>query len=116
MRVAIVGSRTFNDYDKLSQFMFKFFPRDEISQVISGGAQGTDQLAERFADAEGIEKLIFPADWDKYGKSAGPRRNAQIVEAADVVVIFWDLKSPGSKNCMDQALKAGKPVMVVPVL
>lgn len=123
MRVAVVGSRSFDDYGRLCQFLETYFFRYHetrpnewlISQVISGGAQGADHLAERFAKDEKIELVVFPAEWDKYGRSAGPRRNDDIVKACDVAVIFWDLKSPGSKDILNKVLKAGKPAMVVPI-
>ena len=114
MKVAIIGSRTFNDYDKLVNFMTQFINWTQISLIVSGGAKGADALAEKYADAFGIEKLIFPADWEKYGKSAGMRRNQQIVNNAELVVACWDLSSKGTKDSINKALKAGKPVMIVP--
>lgn len=68
-KVAIVGSRNFNDYDLLNERLKTYV--DNISEIISGGAKGTDSLAEGFADEYNIKKTIFKAEWDKFGRSAG---------------------------------------------
>ena len=57
-----------------------------------------------------INRIIFLPDWDKYGKSAGFIRNKLIINEADMVVAFWDGKSKGTKNSIDLAINAGKPV------
>jgi hypothetical protein len=54
----------------------------------------------------------YPALWDVYGKSAGYRRNADIVKAADRIVAFWDGKSSGTKHTIKLAKQAGKPVEI----
>lgn len=51
-------------------------------------------------------------DWNRYGRSAGARRNAEIVKQADEVVAFWDGKSRGTQITIAMARAAGKPVTV----
>lgn len=113
MKIAIVGSRTFTDYLLLERCLSQVMETYTIDLIISGGAYGADALAERFAREKGIPTLIFKPDWDKYGKSAGYKRNALIVNEADVVVAFWDGFSRGTKHTVDLAEKLKKPVVVM---
>jgi hypothetical protein len=108
IRLAVVGSRTFDDYGYMKEVLEWF----DIKEIISGGAGGADKLAERYAAEKGIPIRIFKAEWDKYGRAAGYKRNVQIVEAADEVVAFWDGKSKGTKHDIDLAEKMGKPCHV----
>lgn len=80
--------------------------------IISGGARGADTLAEQFAQEYSYVTKIFPANWDKYGKAAGPIRNKQIVDHCDILVAFWDGTSRGTKHSIDIAEKQGKPVII----
>lgn len=82
----------------------------ERDEVISGGAQGVDMCAAEYCMDRGITFTEYPADWKKYGKSAGPRRNALMAEDGDCLLIIWDGKSPGSKNMKAQMIAFGKKV------
>lgn len=110
MKVAIVGSRQFNNLSKVQQYV-NALPKDTI--VISGGAPGVDTIAERTAKRLGMQVVIFPANWNKYGNSAGVIRNGLIVEACDQMVLFWDKKSKGTENTLDKIRKSGKPFEVI---
>lgn len=115
MKIAVVGSRTFKDYKLLHDCLDGVMKKFTIDLIVSGGAFGADTLAERFAREKGIPTLILKPDWDKHGKSAGFKRNKDIVDAADVVVAFWDGFSAGTKNTIKLAEKAKKGVVVVTV-
>lgn len=108
MKFAIVGSRTFKDYFLLKERLSKF----KISEIISGGADGADFLAERYAEEYSIKLTVFPADWEKFGKRAGYVRNIQIVDKCDLVYAFWDGKSKGTKHSIDYARKIDKEVLI----
>lgn len=112
MKLAIVGSRTFNDYDLFLDFAQKYF-RYEINTIISGGAKGADSLAKRFAKYWGFEYSEFLPNWNELGKSAGFRRNQQIVDECDVVLAFWDGKSKGTQDTINKAKKAKKPTFII---
>jgi hypothetical protein len=111
MKVAVVGSRTFNDYNLLKETLDKLYPK--ISLIVSGGAKGADSLAERYAQEEGIPTLVFKPEWKKYGKAAGFIRNKDIIMASETVVAFWDGVSKGTQNSMDHAKDLGKQLIVV---
>ena len=109
MIVAIIGSRSFIDYELLKENLSGF----KISKMVSGGAKGADSLGERYALENGIPILIFKPDWKKYGRGAGIVRNRQIVEAADFVIAFWDGTSKGTQSAIEISKKAGKGVRVI---
>lgn len=108
-RIAIVGSRTYPHLYEI-QNLISQLPKD--TTIISGGAKGVDYAAAQWAKHYGLAYEEKPADWAKLGKRAGYVRNIQIVHASDLVVAFWDGKSPGTKHTIDIARKAGKPVDV----
>lgn len=108
-RVAIIGSRGFPDWEMVKDYVYSL---DEDDTVVSGGAKGVDQWAEIYAQERGLETLIFPADWNSFGKRAGMMRNRDIVKACDRLVAFWCDESKGTKHSIDLARAAGKPVLV----
>lgn len=110
MRTIIAGSRSFNNMGNLLYSLGKIPWR--LTEIVSGGARGADKLGERLAKEESINLKVFPADWDKYGKSAGYIRNAEMAEYADALIAFWDGKSKGTKNMIETAAKKGLYVKV----
>jgi hypothetical protein len=110
MKVAIVGSRSFNDYDLLKQTLDSI---KDISLVISGCAKGADNLGELYAKERGIPTLLFRPDWKKYGKAAGFIRNKEIISNADFVIAFYDGASKGTANSISLANKQGKKLIVI---
>ena len=76
-RVVIAGSRNFNDYALFSSVVDKCLSRirNEYDIIIlSGHCSGADMMAERYAQENGFELEVFPADWS-LGRKAGPLRN-----------------------------------------
>ncbi|WP_077071305.1 DUF2493 domain-containing protein [Mailhella massiliensis] len=112
MKLAVVGSRDFQDYAWLEHCLLRVFRVEELEAVISGGARGADGLAARFAAAHQLPLVVIPADWKRYGRKAGPIRNTEIVARADAVAAFWDGKSPGTRDTITKARNAGLRVEV----
>ena len=79
-RIAVIGSRTFDDYDLLRDTIVSKFNPSDILEVVSGGARGADKLGEQFAQEFGLKTNIFLPDWEKYGKQAGFIRNTDIIK------------------------------------
>lgn len=105
-RVIIAGGRSFNDYEMLREFMDKMLVNmNDSIQIVCGTARGADTLGEDYAKERGYDINYFPADWDKYGRAAGYKRNVQMTENADALVAFWDGKSKGTKHMIDIAAK-----------
>jgi hypothetical protein len=111
MKLIIAGSRTFPDYQLLCQTLAP--ERHRITEVIHGGARGADQLGFRWAVKHHIRSRCFAADWERFGKAAGPRRNHQLAQAGDVLLAFWDGRSPGTRHIISCMQQLGKPVVVV---
>lgn len=111
MKLAIVGSRSFCDYELLKTKVNEHF--SNVQTIVSGGAKGADALGERYAKDNGINTEIHVPEWDRYGKSAGYRRNVDIINNADSVIAFWDGESKGTKHSIDIAKKLGKSIVVI---
>ena len=108
MKLLIAGSRGIKDFD-LSEYV----PRD-VDLIISGGANGVDRLAEQYADAHRLSKLVLRPQYGRYGKQYAPlKRNEEMVALADEVLVIWDGKSKGSKHTVEYAEKMKKPLRVV---
>lgn len=105
MKLIIAGSREFNDYNLLKESYQKI--SQSITEIVSGKARGADKLGEKLAKELGIPIKPFPADWNKYGKSAGYRRNAEMAKYGDILLLMWDGESKGSKHMLDLAKKEG---------
>ena len=114
----VVGSRSFTDYELLVRTLDKLLINQKEVTIISGGAKGTDTLAEQYAVSKGYDCIVFNADWSRYGKSAGIIRNEQMHNYIAQYkyrgcVAFWDGQSKGSKHMYDLALKEGIPTRIV---
>lgn len=110
MKVIIAGGRDVTDYFAVKAAYIKSgFIAEEI---VSGGARGVDYLGEVFAKNAGIPVKRFPADWNKYGKRAGPLRNLEMAEYADALIAVWDGESKGTANMIMQAEQHGLKVFV----
>ena len=113
MKIAVVGSRTFRDADLLYHTLKPMTQKYKDLTIVSGGARGADMNAECFADALDIPTEIYKPDWDKYGKSAGFKRNITIVDNSDFIVAFWDGVSRGTQHTINIAKKQNKPILII---
>lgn len=80
--------------------------------ILSGGCVGADMLGERFAKEKGYAIERFVAEWGKYGRGAGPKRNFEMAMASDYVICFWDGKSRGTASMISYAKKLKKPLRI----
>ena len=105
MKVAIVGSRSLN-IDISS-----YIPVD-CTSIISGGAVGIDSIAANYAKMNGKEFIEYLPNYKLFGRAAPIKRNTLIIENADLVIAFWDGKSKGTLNSINQAKKLGKKIII----
>ncbi len=112
MRTIIAGSRSLRTAQTIRNTLARL--DWNITTILSGTARGADLLGEQVADELGIPVETHPAEWDRFGKSAGYRRNELMATKADAAIIFWDGESKGSKHMIDLALKHGLIVLVIP--
>ena len=112
-KVIIAGGRDFTDFGYVKGYMATLPPWLDVKEVVCGMAPGADECGHRWAQYNSIPVTKFYADWDKYGKRAGPLRNLQMAEYADGLIAFWDGKSPGTKDMIMQAQQHGLWTYVV---
>lgn len=112
-KVIIAGGRDFANYGLLKTKCNFLLQNKNIVEIVSGTANGADKLGERYAVENGFHMKRFPAEWTKYGKSAGYRRNAEMADYADALIAFWDGESRGTKHMIDLAQKKGILVRVI---
>lgn len=72
-----------------------------IDEVLTGGASGADSFGESIARSLGIPSRRFLPDWKKYGRAAGPIRNAEMARNADAVILL-----PGGKGTASMRAEA----------
>ena len=116
-RLIVAGSRGFKSYRLLEAKLdtllsAKRASGDEIV-IISGCANGADQMGERYAKSRKLKVVLMPADWDGIGASAGYKRNVEMAKVADGLVAFWDGQSPGTKHMIEEAKRRGLGVRVI---
>lgn len=102
MRVIIAGSRGICDYELVEEALHS----SDLTptEIVSGCAEGVDQLGEEWALQHEIPITRFPAEWAVFGKQAGPIRNAEMAKNSDALIALWDGKSRGTKNMIDNAI------------
>ena len=102
----IAGCRYYDNYKeakKYIDFCISNIRKENKIIIVSGCANGADIIGERYAEENGFTVEKYPADWKKYGKSAGPIRNEEMAEICDYVICFWDGKSKGTKSMIEYA-------------
>lgn len=105
----VCGGRDFRDEKLMNDAMYQMattrgFPR----LIVHGGAKGADALAGKLASELDIPVKVYPADWHKDGKAAGPIRNSRMLkeEQPDLVVAF-----PGGRGTADMVAKATRALV-----
>ena len=107
MKLLIAGSRSITDFD-LTPYI-----SDDVTEIISGGADGIDTLAEKYADEHKLSKHILRPEYSKYGKAAPILRNHVMVDLADAVLVIWDGKSRGTRSTVNYAKKKEKALTLI---
>lgn len=123
MRILVCGSRNFGNPSIigkpkevfLKEYKFIYYTLDQVRDefitqdlfLMTGGANGVDMVAINWAESKGLDWKVYPADWERWGKSAGPIRNKQMLDDGrpDLVIAFSG--GHGTNNMIDQAKAAG---------
>lgn len=115
MRVLICGDRRWTDRERIREYIQS--RPNVVTCVIEGEARGADRLARIVAMELGIEVQSVPADWRRYGRGAGPKRNQQMLDEGkpDEVCGFHDdiHESKGTRDMLRRAVAAGIKTLVV---
>ena len=117
MRVLVCGSRSWNDIDAVANVLQRL--TGEVT-IIHGDAIGADTICHVVSEALDFKIEKFPItkeDWEKYGKSAGPRRNREMLSKGepDFIIAFVDtlVDSPGTHGMIELGETNGKRVIVI---
>ncbi len=114
-RVVVAGCRDYCDYYSVKEFLdaelAEIRKENEII-ILSGTCRGTDMLGERYAYENNFEVERHPAQWELFGKNAGPIRNRFMANRADLIICFWDGVSSGTGGIIEYAKSIGKEVKV----
>jgi hypothetical protein len=105
MKTIIAGSRGITDQKAVDEAIAECGWK--ITEVVCGKAAGVDSLGEAWATAQNVSLKAFPADWHTFGRAAGFRRNADMAEYAEALILVWDGNSPGSRMMKDIARRKG---------
>lgn len=102
-RILVCGGRDFDDFFTLDMVMEAYL--EEVPHIIHGGAKGADSLAGDWAYMNVLPCTVYPAQWNRHGKAAGPIRNQQMLDEGkpDLVVAF-----PGGRGTADMIRRARK--------
>jgi len=114
-RVVVAGCRDYTNYLEAKLFIdncISNIRKDNTIIILSGGCSGADKIGERYATENGYQVERFLPEWDKYGRSAGPKRNKSMAEASDYVICFWDGKSRGTKSMIEYAKMYNRPLRI----
>lgn len=112
MKLAVVGSRSFNNYEILERIINKIVASVNISTIVAGGAFGADLLGKRFAKENNLNYIEILPNWEQYGKKAGYIRNVKIWDNSDLGVAFWDGESKGTTHSFEIAKKQKKVIYI----
>lgn len=102
--LGIVGSRDFTDKEKFETFVKDWIRKEgKPAIIVSGGARGADTLAKNYANDRKIPLEEIHADWNTYGKKAGPIRNTHIATLCTHILAF---PSRSGRDTQDTIRKA----------
>jgi hypothetical protein len=115
MKILVTGDRNWKDRVTL----YTILDGLPITSIVEGCARGADRMAEDWARLRDIPIQHFPANWDLYGKSAGPRRNQEMLTTKPELVIAFHKHiedSRGTKDMIQKAEKKGIDVHLISTL
>jgi hypothetical protein len=115
MRLLVCGGRNFSDvklaHEKITKAIGTIFMTPPT--IIHGGAKGADEIAGEYASINGFPCEVYPADWSKHGRAAGPIRNRQMIVEGRPNAVLCLPGGRGTQNMAKQAAEAGIMVYMV---
>ena len=112
MKILVCGDRNWDDYWAIYDVLYRL---DRSSVIIHGAANGADSIAGMVGNALGFEVIPVRAEWDKYGKAAGPIRNKKMLDMEPSLVLAFhkDIEnSKGTKHMVEIAKEKGVQVII----
>lgn len=106
MKLLVCGSRTWDDIDYIEDVLVSFWKQDSKLEIIEGGARGADLIAKQWANRMNLHVTEIKPDWNRYGLSAGPRRNKQMINLNPDFCLAFHNDIDNSKGTKDMIEKA----------
>ena len=108
-KIIVAGSRTGISQNDVSDILSNYsFQSDDI--IITGGAIGVDQYAEKWAEENNLTIETFYPDYKNNGKSAPLIRNCEMAEAGDILIAIHNGESRGTQHMINSMKKLNKMV------
>lgn len=115
-RILICGSREWTNFDKIKKILLEY-PQSDETTIIHGNCKGADKISGYLAKQLNMTIEVYPADWKKYGRAAGPIRNQQMLDNGkpDICYAFHDCieKSKGTKDMVNRCKADGLTVNII---
>lgn len=115
MRILVCGGRDYIDERKVFAVLHEY--KDRVTVIIHGNARGADLLASQWALVNRIHEEAYPitkADWERFGRGAGPRRNKQMLVEGNPDLVIAFKGGNGTENMITQSIKANVTVIRIP--
>ena len=106
MKIGVIGAKNIH-IPKIGRYLV------EADEIITGGRRGVGGCASEFARRSGIPLTEIPPKIRSYGRAAHTARNRQIIDRADLTLIFWDLRDKETKTAIRYAEKSGKTYEII---
>ena len=90
--VWVAGGRYNKNAARHENFLMEYVTEGYV--LIVGGATGTDAIAEKFWKRMQRPYIVVPAEWNRYQKMAGPKRNFVIADYEPEVLVAF----PGDRG------------------
>ena len=106
LRLIVCGGRNYHNKKAIWIALDDVHLKYGIAAIIQGAADGADRWAAEWGwehQKDNVLVCSYPADWQKEGKSAGPKRNARMIAESNPngVIAF-----PGGVGTADMIKKA----------
>ena len=103
MKILVCGGRDYTNERRVFEVLGRYL--DDVDVIIHGRANGADSIANCWALLHNILVKAYPADWGRFGRAAGPKRNKQMLDEGkpDLVIAFPGGK--GTANMISQSKK-----------
>lgn len=111
MKVVVTGGRDYSNRMQVFLALDKINKDQSITMLAHGGAKGADEWAHEWAEARKVECRPYHANWERYHKGAGPKRNTLMLEnfKPDLVLAFPG--GTGTEDCVSKAILMKIPVI-----
>lgn len=114
--LCISGTRnaTQNHKELIISKIDEYIQTYNITHILVGDCRGVDYIVrQHYKNSDIVQIKIFTADWNRFGKSAGPIRNREMIKQADFLIAFPDNNSRGTISAINIANELEVPVEVI---